>query len=250
MRMPMRRLDLAGVQDRLLPRILAPGSLDAYGCTLRAPAASKPRPLTTGSRDRGRAAAIGCRAHTGWAALVVVAGGVARPDVIFRGRAELGDPAGHVRRNVYQAARGLESAAAATAVEAAERNATEQAAAALERTLRQARDEGAVVRSCAVVVGTFPRARLASILASHALAHAAEGRLYQGALLQSAESRGLDAVAIPKRSIWEQGEAALGVAQDELRRWIDQLRRELGPPWAQDQKLAALAAWIALARSA
>jgi hypothetical protein len=107
-----------------------------------------------------------------------------------------------------------------------------------------------VVRTCAVVVGTWPGgARLESILASHALVHAAEGRLYQSVLLQSAESRGLDTIAIPQRSIWEQGEAALGVARDDLRRWIDQLRREVGPPWAQDQKLAALAAWIALARS-
>jgi len=206
--------------------------------------------VTAGSRDGERAAALGCRAHTGWAALVVVAGGLVRPDVIFRGRAELGDPAGRVRRNVYQAARGLEPAEAAALVEAAERIAAEQAAAALERTVRDAEDEGAVVRSCAVVVGQFPSgARLESILASHALAHAAEGRLYQGALLQSAESRGLDTIAIPKRSIWEQGEAALGVARDELRHWIDQRRREVGPPWAQDQKLAALAAWIALARS-
>src|SRR5438128_1309183 len=206
--------------------------------------------MSAGSRDSGRAAALGCRAHTGWAALVVVAGGLARPEVLFRGRAELGDPDGRVRRNVYQAARGLQPAAAAELVQAAERIAAEQAAAALERTVREATDEGTVVRSCAVVVGTFPGgARLESILASHALAHAAEGRLYQGALLQGAESRGLEAVAIPKRSIWEQGEAALGVAQDELRHWIDQLRREVGPPWAQDQKLAALAAWIALARS-
>jgi len=91
--------------------------------------------------------------------------------------------------------------------------------------------------------------RLESILASHALAHAAEGRLYQGALLQGAESRGLDTIAVPKRSIWEQGESALGIGRDELQHWIDQLRREVGPPWAQDQKLAALAAWIALARS-
>jgi hypothetical protein len=90
-------------------------------------------------------------------------------------------------------------------------------------------------------------ARLESILASHALAHAAEGRLYQDALLEGAASRRLDAIAVPKRSIWEQGEAALGVDRDELRRWIDQLRRELGPPWAEDQKLATLAAWIALA---
>ena len=206
--------------------------------------------VTAGFRDSGRAAALGCRAHTGWAALVVVAGGVARPEIVIRSRAELGDPSGRVRSSVYHAARGLEPAAAATLVEATERIATEQAAAAFERTLREATTEGAVVRSCAVAVGKFAGgARLESILASHALVHAAEGRLYQGALLQSAEARGLDAIAIPERSIWEQGEATLGVAQHELRHWIDQLRREVGPPWAQDQKLAALAAWIALARS-
>src|SRR5439155_8084310 len=107
-------------------------------------------------------------------------------------------------------ARGLELAEAAALVEAAKRIAAEQAAAALDRTVRDAADEGAVVRSCAVVVGGFAGARLESILASHALAHAAEGRLYQGALLQSAESRGLDTIATPKRSIWEPGQPALG----------------------------------------
>jgi hypothetical protein len=205
--------------------------------------------VTAGSRNGGQAAAIGCRAHTGWAALVMVAGGVARPEVLFRGRADLSDPSGRVRRNAYQAARRLEPAEAAALVEAAERIAVERAAAALERTVRDAADEGAVVRSCAVVAGAVSGARLESILASHVLAHAAEGRLYQRALLQGAESRGLEPVAILKQSIWEQGESALGVGPDELRHWIDQLRREIGPPWAEDQKLAALAAWISLARS-
>lgn len=161
----------------------------------------------------------------------MVAEGIARPDVLFRGRAELGDPAGRVRRNVYHAARALEPAAAADLVDTAQRIAAEQAAAALKLTVRDARDEGAVVRSCAVVVGAFPDgARFESILASHALVHAAEGRLYQAALLRSAESRGLDVIAIPKRSIWEQGEAALGVSQDELRHWIDQLGESSGRP--------------------
>jgi hypothetical protein len=179
----------------------------------------------------------------------VVAGGIARPKVMFRGREELGDPRGRVRRNVYQAARTIEPTEAAACVEAAERIAAEQAAAALERTVRGAWDEGAAVRSCGVVVGAFAGAPLESILASHALAHAAEGRLYQRALLQGAESLGLTAVAVPKQSIWEQGEAALGLARDQLRQRIDHLRREVGPPWAQDQKLAAVAAWISLARA-
>jgi hypothetical protein len=173
-----------------------------------------------------------------------------QPEVVLRGRAQLRDPCGRVSRNAYHAARALEPAAAADLVEAAGRIAAERAADALDRTVRRAMDEGAVVRSCAVVVGTSTGPpRLETILASHALVHAAEGRLYQGALLQGAGSRGLDSVPVSKLSIWEQAEAALGVAQDELRHWIDELRREVGPPWAQDQKLAALAAWIALARS-
>ena len=212
------------------------GALEALTHSWRLPMSGKPR-----------VAALGCRAHTGWAALVVVAGRFALPEILLRGRWELADPSGRVRKNAYQAARGLEPTAAANLVKAAERIAAAQAAVALEQALQEV---DTVVRSCAVVVGEFPAgARLESILASHALAHAAEGRLYQRALLQGAESLGLDAEAIPKRSIWEEGESALGVTQDELKHRIDDLRREIGPPWAEDQKLAALAAWIALARS-
>src|SRR5438477_12519675 len=112
-----------------------------------------------------RVAALGCRAHTGWAALVVVAGRFARPEILLRGRSELADPSGRVRKNAYQAARGLELAAAANLVKAAERIAAAQAALALEQTLQEV---DTVVRSCAVVVGAFPAGgRLESILASH-----------------------------------------------------------------------------------
>jgi hypothetical protein len=45
-------------------------------------------------------------------------------------------------------------------VEAAERIAADRAASALERTARDAADEGAVVRCYAVVVGAFSGARL------------------------------------------------------------------------------------------
>lgn len=161
---------------------------------------------------------------------------VAGNEVVLRDRAELADPTGRVRRNVYQRARGLEPSEAAKRVAAAERIAAGQAAASLKRI-----SEDYDVRACAVVVGAFRGAPLESILASHALAHAAEGRLYQEALLRGAEQCGLEAIAVPKKSIWEQG-------GDELRRRIDELRKELGPPWAEDQKLAALAAWIALRR--
>lgn len=125
-------------------------------------------------------------------------------------------------------------AEAAELVEAAARIAAERAAAEIERVVREA---GPEVRSCAVVVGASKDAPLESILRSHALAHAAEGRLYQQALLEGAKSCGLEAVAVPKREL---------ACEEELRKWVDVLRHELGPPWAEDQKLAALAARVAL----
>jgi hypothetical protein len=204
---------------------------------------------SVGTCDGVQAAAVGCRAHTGWAVLVAVAGKVEQPRVLCRWRAELSDPAGQVRRNVYQANRRLEPAVVAPLVDAAKRIAAEQAAAAFERALRQATAEGVALRRCAVIVGMLPAgAQLESVLASHALAHAAEGRLYQDGLLQGAEASGLEPFAVPKRSIWELGESALGIPARELRNRIDHVRQEIGPPWAQDQKLAALAAWISLAQ--
>jgi hypothetical protein len=163
----------------------------------------------------------------------VVAGRVTRPEVVLRSRAELDDPAGRVRKNAFHAARSLQPDAGVELIEAAERIATKQAELAIAGAVREAAQLGALVRSCAVVTGASGQAPLESILKSHALVHAAEGRLYQHALLRAAASCGLDAIAVPKRSIRDHGE-------------IDQLRRELGAPWAEDQKLAALAAWRAL----
>lgn len=194
-------------------------------------------------------AALGLRPHTGWAALVAIAADAEWPRVVLRCRAELGDPTGDVRRNVYQAARGLPPTTAAGLVDAAERIAVQCATAAIKHAVGRVRADGADVQTCAVVVGMRSATpALESILRSHPLAHAAEGRLYQDALLHGAESCGLKRLAVPKRSIWQLAEPALGIAGDELRRWIDGLRREIGPPWAEDQKLAALAACVALAQ--
>jgi hypothetical protein len=193
-------------------------------------------------------AAVGCRAHTGWAGLVVIADGPARRDVALRARIELADPTGRVRPNVYQRSRALAATDASARVATAERIAAEQAAAELERTVREAREGGASVRSCAVVVGSLAaETPLESILASHALCHAAEGRLYQQALLDGAEACGLDAVAVPRASIWDEACWTLGLSAEELRQWLAETGRENGPPWAEDQKLAAVAALVALA---
>ena len=193
------------------------------------------------------AAAIGCRAHTGWAALVVIAGHRTQLDVVVRRRIELADPTGVVPRAVYQRSREMKPADAAARVAVAERIATEGAAAELASAVREAEDAGRRVRCCAVVVGSLSaEIPLEAILASHALAHAAEGRLYQEALLDGAEAAGLEPIAVARASIWDEACWTLGVSVDELRGSLATVRREIGPPWAEDQKLGALAALVAL----
>jgi hypothetical protein len=168
--------------------------------------------------------------------------------VVVRQRIELADPTGALPRPVYQRSRGMQPAEAATRIAAVERIATERAGSALASAVRESGDAGGRVRRCGVVVGKLSAAApLESILASHALCHAAEGRLYQQALLDGAEVSGLEPVAVERASIWDEACWVAGASADDLRGRLDAVRREIGPPWAEDQKLAALAALIALA---
>jgi hypothetical protein len=195
-----------------------------------------------------RLAAIGCRAHTGWAALVVVAGDAAHLEVVVRRRIELADPASAVPRAVYQRSRELRPAEAMERIAAVAQAATGRAAAALENAVQEAGDAGRGVRRCGVVVGNLSAdVPLESILASHALAHAAEGRLYQEALLDGAEACGLRPIAVMRASIWDEACWTFEASMDDMKRHLAEVRREVGAPWAEDQKLAALAALLALA---
>jgi hypothetical protein len=44
----------------------------------------------------------------------------------------------------------------------------------------------------------------------------------------------------------EIAQQALGSERGELLRRLAELGRPLGPPWSQDEKFAALAAWLAI----
>ena len=191
-------------------------------------------------------AVVGCRTHTGWAVLVVIAGDVEHMHVVARRRVDLVDSVATLPRAVYQRSRGLPPTDAAARVAAVRRIATKRAEAALESATGEAQDAGFGVQRCGVVVGDLSaEIPLESILASHALAHAAEGRLYQEALLDGAEASGLEPIAVARASIWDEAYWALGVSVDELGRRLGDLRREVGAPWGEDQKLAALAALLA-----
>ena len=88
---------------------------------------------------------------------------------------------------------------------------------------------------------------LASILASHAAIHAADGNHFRNALAAAAEQDGLAVHRIQSRAL--EGEAAAGLRQpiQKLRDAVAALSHQVGSPWGADQKQAALLAWLILA---
>jgi hypothetical protein len=66
-------------------------------------------------------------------------------------------------------------------------------------------------------------------------------------LRQASRQHGLGVVEVRERDLEEQAARSLRRSAAELRARLAGWGRALGPPWTQDEKRAALVAWLALA---
>ena len=190
-------------------------------------------------------AAVGLRSHSGWAMLVAIAGPLAEPAVVLRRRIEL---CRRTPRQPFHAAEGRPFAAAESLI----RRSIDEAAVLADRALREAVGELQAagrepVASGLLVAAGRPLPDLRAVLASHALIHAAEGELFRDALRQASRQCGLRAVEVRERDLEERATRAVGFSAAELRERLAKWGKALGPPWTQDEKGAALVAWLALA---
>jgi len=188
---------------------------------------------------------FGLKAHSGWAALVVL--GRQKDDfvVVDRRRIELVE--NEWARQPYHAAEGLKSEVARDLVErgidAAHKIAVREISAALKREV----DRKNEVRACAVLVGSpMPDWSVDEILAVHFRMHKAEGVLFREALVHAAKECKIKAVEIPEKELLSLAEHELKTAANKLAAQISALGKAAGPPWGKDQKEAALAAMMAL----
>ncbi|PYX85485.1 MAG: hypothetical protein DMG68_17900 [Acidobacteria bacterium] len=88
---------------------------------------------------------------------------------------------------------------------------------------------------------------LASILASHALIHTAEGEFFRDIFREACRKLQVPLSAIRERDLFNLASAQMGISLADLNRQLSDTGRAIGPPWAQDQKHAALAGWMVLA---
>ena len=190
-------------------------------------------------------AALGLRAHSGWAALVAVGGPAAAPQVLDRRRIEMADDP--EARQPYHAAEELPLAAAQALLDRLARVARERAAAGLGAALADLRTDGYDVVGAIVLTAsgkTLPG--LESILASHALIHTADGEHFRDALAFAAKQHRVPVVRIREKDLGAQAAKTLGEPAAALQATVTAWGKPLGPPWTQDQKLSALAGWLGL----
>jgi len=193
-------------------------------------------------------AAIGFRAHSGWSALVTVAAGARWPVVIDRRRIELADAAIPGSMQPYHAAEPMKLKDAEAHIQRSIDQARLLAQRALHAAIDELRNSGHEVAGCGILLASGrPAPALAAILASHALIHTAEGELFRDALKYASERCKLPVTAVKERDLFERAAVELRIPSGELQRRVAEMGRAIGPPWRQDQKLAALVGWLALA---
>jgi hypothetical protein len=191
-------------------------------------------------------AALGLRAHSGWAALVAVGGTAAAPQVIARRRIEMAE--GPEAKQPYHAAEGVGMAKAAALLDRFARQALQGATRGLAAALEEIAEQGYdAVGAMVLTAAGRPLPDLAAVLASHALIHTADGEHFRAALTAASAHHRLPVTRIREKDLVAQAESALRRPGPELQAAVTSWGKSLGPPWTQDQKLSALAAWMGLA---
>ena len=196
------------------------------------------------------AAALGFRAHSGWTAAVAVAGSPGRPVVLERRRIETADTAIPGSRQPYHAAERLGVERAETLIRRCRDSSTLLAMDAVSAMVAQLKQNGVKVVGAGILFASGrPLPDLAATLRSHALIHTAEGEFFREVLVRASEHCSLHVTKVKEREIWDRGTVVFRLPSEDLQLQIDGLGKSLGPPWRVDEKLASLAAWIALAES-
>ena len=193
--------------------------------------------------DKGRIA-IGFRVKSGWATAVLVGGSMESPQVLDRRAIDLCDLALAESRQPYHAAMGkLETDEAK--VNRRRKVVSEAANRSITDLMKDYHNAGHRAGAAALVVGSdIDPARISN---PHIRAHALEGRLFRTVLEDALRSVGLSCSVIVERKVYSQAAKILKRREEDLKRSLAQLGRQVGGPWRADEKTACLAAWLALA---
>lgn len=196
----------------------------------------------------GSCAAVGFSVHSGWAACVGVTLTKNQPQVLARARPELVESFTYKFRQPYHTAEKMPLDRATAFIAGVEDEAKRLAQAAIQSIQAELRQKGyEIVRFALIEASAKPLPTLDRILASHALIHTADGELFRHALAHAAQRCNLAEFTVKQRELIDTGCKTFGLTTETLTTRLTAMGKPMGPPWSQDEKFSALAAWLALA---
>jgi hypothetical protein len=192
--------------------------------------------------------ALGLKAHSGWAVLVVIGNSGNKFQVVDRRRIELVEERDSAwAKQPYHAAEGLDAEQARLLVKRGTAAAYRIAQREMRAEVKRLREQEHEIVACAVLVANpMPEWSVAEILAVHFRMHKAEGVLFPDALARAADVCGLNLIRIPEKLLSEHAEKTVATSLNGVMRTVTTLGKTVGSPWGKDQKNAALAAIVAL----
>ncbi len=197
-----------------------------------------------------KSAAIGVRVHSGWGALVAVAGQNGAEEIIERRKVVIIDARKPGAAQPYHYVKEMEHPVAERHLTQCAIDSKRLAREALDHISAELLKRGYSLAGTAILLSSArPLPDLDEILASHALIHTAEGEFFRQAFRHAFESLEVPVIGIRERELDERAQKAFGKLATQVHRNIDGMGRVLGPPWTQDEKTAALAAAIVLAET-
>ena len=192
-------------------------------------------------------AALGFRAHSGWAAAVALAGSPRSPEVIDRRRISLietGSPGGV---QPYHVARTMDLLKADEFIKSVIVAIDRSALLAVSTFAEAIGGKNHKISCCGIVLASgraLPS--LEATLRSHAMVHTAEGELYRAAIGRAAKNLNWRCARVPERDLSKLAAKHLRIPEPKLKSRITEMGRGQGSPWSADEKCATLVAWLAL----
>ena len=194
--------------------------------------------------------AMGLKAHSGWAALVVLGERDGNLEVLQRCRLELVADNATWAKQPYHAAEGLTPPEARKMVKAGTEAARRLALGEMRQVVRRLSQGVDRVQGCALLVGDpMPDWSVDQILAVHFRMHKAEGVLFREVLAQAVRACNVRLVEVHEKLLLKRAQATLKIPATTLSRRVASLGKSVGPPWGKDQKEATMAAMIAMQES-
>ena len=196
----------------------------------------------------GRRPVLGFAPHSGWAAVVVVGGGIEDPEVLARSRVEMADPRLPGSKQPYHEVEGLPLEEAEQRLVRLSDSAGAMAYEAIRALVEEIGRREPVPAAAGILDSSGRKGEtLAAVLASHALIHTADGDHFREALAEGCNRCGLAVVRVRQRDLVDRAAATLRQSPARLAAAVLTMGKPLGAPWGADQKSAALLAWLLLA---